>query len=115
MKKLSSSFTYLTIECEIMIKNKINKCSIDTHEKAMKNQSLLVVSFFCFIKMRLAHVVPSRHRYRMRKLKRLMFFSATPVPLATESNGSSAMWNLIPILSVNRLSRPRISAPPPAR
>ena len=41
MKKLSSSFTYLTIECEIMIKNKINKCSIDTHEKAMINQSLL--------------------------------------------------------------------------
>ena len=37
------------------------------------------------------------------------------VPFATLSNGSSAMWNGILILSVKRLSKPRSKAPPPAK
>lgn len=48
MKKLSSSFTYLDGVCiEDKSKNKMNKCSIDTHEKAMKNQSLLAHIHIC--------------------------------------------------------------------
>ncbi len=52
--------------------------------------------------------------YRMRKENWSIFFNATPVPFATACNGSSAMWNGIPILSVNRLSNPLNKAPPPA-
>ena len=36
----------------------------------------------------------------MRNEKRSTFFNAMPAPLATLCNGSSAMWNLMLILSV---------------
>ena len=53
--------------------------------------------------------------YRIKKEKRSTFFSAIPVPFATLSKGSSAIWNGILILSVRRLSKPRSKAPPPAK
>ena len=49
----------------------------------------------------------------MRNWKRSVFFSAMPVPFATQSNGSSATMKLMPTLSLRRLSRPRSRAPPP--
>ena len=56
-----------------------------------------------------------RPRYRIRNENLLMFLSAMPVPRTTARSGSSAMWNGRLVLSCRRLSRPRISAPPPAR
>jgi rod shape-determining protein MreB len=54
-------------------------------------------------------------RYFIRNEKRLIFFSAIPVPRAIARKGSSATWNGIPVLAFRRLSSPLISAPPPAR
>lgn len=53
--------------------------------------------------------------YLIRNGKRCMFFSAIPVPRATQCKGSSATWNGIFILSDKRLSSPFSKAPPPAR
>lgn len=53
--------------------------------------------------------------YFIRNEKRLMFFSAIPVPRAMARSGSSAMWNGMPVFSFRRRSRPLINAPPPAR
>ncbi len=44
--------------------------------------------------------------YFIRKEKPLMFFRAMPVPRATARSGSSAMWNGMPVFSLNRLSSP---------
>ena len=57
----------------------------------------------------------SKRFYRIRKEKRLIFLSAIFVPRTTERNGSSAMWNGIPVFLERRRSKPLINAPPPAR